>query len=120
MRGRVQASAIALLGTLLPLITPAVVALVTLRKGSLEGTLILSVGLLPTLLTLDANHQGQSLVVLSTVFGLIAVYLSALVLRQTASWAVDHSCAFDAQCNSFITDETVGTSFFELYYRLSN
>ena len=87
MRGRVQAGAVALLGTLLPFITPAVIALVTLRKGAFEGTLVLLVGLLPTILTLGANTDHQVLVFLSTVISLIAVYVSALVLRQTMSWS---------------------------------
>ena len=87
MRGRVQAGSVALLGTLLPFITPAVIALVTLRKGAFEGTLVLLVGLLPTILTLGANTDHQVLVFLSTVISLIAVYASALVLRQTMSWS---------------------------------
>ena len=87
MRGRVQAGAVALLGTLLPFITPAAIALVTLRKGAFEGTLVLLIGLLPTILTFGANTDHQALVFLSTVISLIAVYISALVLRQTVFWS---------------------------------
>lgn len=94
MRGRVYAGAIALLGTLLPFVTPAVVALVTLRKGAVEGTIILLVGLLPTLMAFGgdsaqingAQTDGtQILVFMLTVLGMAAIYLSAWVLRQTAS-----------------------------------
>ena len=84
MRGRVHASVAVLLGTLVPFVTPAVVALVTLRKGAVEGTLILFIGLLPTLVTFGTN-EAQPLVFMFTVLGLVAVYASALVLKQTES-----------------------------------
>ena len=84
MRGRAHAGAIALLGTLLPLVTPAVVALVTLRKGAIEGTIVLFIGLLPTLVAFGTDG-AQILVFMLTVLGLVVVYISALILRKTAS-----------------------------------
>ena len=84
MRGRVNASLAVLIGSLVPFASGAVVALVTLRKGAVEGTLILLVGLLPTLFTFGDN-QAQPIVFAFTILGLIAVYIGALVLRQTQS-----------------------------------
>lgn len=40
MRGRPQACLVALVGVIVPLIGPASVGLVTLRKGSFEGALV--------------------------------------------------------------------------------
>lgn len=85
MRGRVNATIAALLGALVPLVTPTVVALVTLRKGAVEGTLILFVGLLPTVVTLSANNQAQFLFFMLSVSSLVSIYVSALALRQTQS-----------------------------------
>ncbi len=88
MRGRLQAAAVAVLGYIVPLITPATVALVTLRKGAYEGTIILLFGLSPALLSLvfgESSSAGGSAVVWITLLSLAVVYVPALILRFTMS-----------------------------------
>ena len=82
LRGRLQAGAVALLGYLLPLLTPVTVALVTLRKGAVEGTSILLLGLSPALLSIMLSG-GDSLVLWITLLSLITVYIPAVILRIT-------------------------------------
>lgn len=84
VRGRLQAGAMAVLGYLIPLLTPVTVALVTLRKGASEGTIILFLGLLPALLSLLMS-DGSSVVIWVTLLSLIVVYVPAIVLRITVS-----------------------------------
>jgi len=86
MRGRVQAAVVALLGSWFPLISPATVALVCLRRGATDGLQILVWALLPAAVALVASHLGP-LMAMATVAGLIAVYLAALLLRNSVSWA---------------------------------
>ena len=45
MRGRAQACAVALFGWLLPLVSPATIGLVSLRKDSSEGLIVTTVGM---------------------------------------------------------------------------
>lgn len=86
MRGRVQAAVVALLGSWFPLISPATVALVSLRRGPTDGLQILVWALLPAAVALVASHLGP-LMAMATVAGLVAVYLAALLLRNSVSWA---------------------------------
>ncbi len=85
MRGRTQASVVALIGSWFPLISPASVALVTLRRGPQDGLLILLWALLPAIVTLFMSQMGP-LMALATIAGLIATYVVALLLRGSASW----------------------------------
>jgi hypothetical protein len=84
MRGRLQAGAVAVFGYIVPLLAPAAVALVTLRKGAFEGTIILLLGLTPAFLSLLFGEAG-SVVVWITLLTLLLVYVPALVLRATIS-----------------------------------
>lgn len=86
MRGRTQATAIALLGTFVPLLTPATIALVTLRKGAVNGLVILFWGLLPMLGYLGMSQINPLMPVL-VINGLITVYVAAVILRTSISWA---------------------------------
>lgn len=86
MRGRIQAAVVALIGNWVPLLTPAAVALVTLRTGASNGFLVLLWGLLPAVLMLGFS-QIDPLVPLVVVGGLLVTYLLALLLRTRASWA---------------------------------
>jgi hypothetical protein len=82
MSGRRQAVTVAILFALVPLLhllSGAVVALVTLRKGWQEGFLVLLWALLPALLHL---YGGDA----SAVFLLLAALISGQVLRNTQSW----------------------------------
>lgn len=84
VRGRLQAGAMAVLGYIVPLLTPVTVALVTLRKGANEGTVILLFGLFPALMSLMLS-DGSSVVIWVTLLSLIVVYVPAIVLRITVS-----------------------------------
>ena len=85
MRGRAQASAVALLGSLVPVISPATIGLVTLRKGSTEGFLVALWALLPVILSYALGGVDTLLSMLSIVASLMMV-IAANVLRQTISW----------------------------------
>lgn len=84
MRGRREAGMVAILGYVIPLLAPVAVALVTLRKGTFEGTLVLLFGLSPALLSLVFS-EASSVAVWVTLLSLIVVYVPALVLRSTVS-----------------------------------
>lgn len=85
MRGRTQASAVALIGSWFPLISPATVALVSLRRGTTDGLIILMWALLPAIATLIFSDMGP-LMALVTVAGMLVTYVVALLLRNSASW----------------------------------
>jgi hypothetical protein len=85
MRGRLQAASIAMLGYFLPFLTPVVVALVTLKRGATEGTLMLLLSLMPALLWLVAG-EATSLFVWLTLAVLVVVYIPAVILRVSVSW----------------------------------
>jgi len=84
MRGRMQASSVAILGYIIPMLTPLVVALVTLRKGAFEGTLLLFISLMPGLISLLLS-ESSPLLIWITLVSLIVVFIPALLLRITVS-----------------------------------
>jgi len=84
MRGRMQASAVAMLGYVIPMLTPLVVAAVTLRKGAFEGTLLLFISLMPALVSLVLSESSPMLIWI-TLISLIVVFIPALLLRVTVS-----------------------------------
>jgi len=83
MQGRVQAAVVALIG--LPLLSPAAVALVTLRRGAQDGALLLFWAVLPVLATLYFSEVNSLLTMLSMI-SVVVLYGSAQLLRKTASW----------------------------------
>jgi hypothetical protein len=85
MRGRAQASVVALVGSWFPLISPATVALVSLRRGSSDGLLILLWAALPALVTLFISDIGP-LMTMVTIAGLLLTFAAALLLRMQPSW----------------------------------
>jgi hypothetical protein len=85
MRGRTQACAVALLGSFFPFISPATIGLVTLRKGSNEGLLVLLWAVLPLLASYTLS-EGPALLTLVSIASLFMMVVSANVLRLTASW----------------------------------
>ena len=85
MRGRVHASAVAALGNALPLITPATIGLVALRKGFSEGVLICLWGLLPVFLTYFYSDSNQFFVLL-TACNFLNVLLVCGILRYRGDW----------------------------------
>ena len=87
MRGRAQACLVALLGVLVPLIGPAAVGLVTLRKGSVEGALVVLWASLPFVVSYFAGQSSPFVAVMS-ILALANTLIVANVLRGTASWSL--------------------------------
>ena len=85
MRGRIQASAVALVGNLVPMVSPATVGLVALRKNSAEGLLVMLWAVLPLLVTLYFGSASFPVVVASVVT-LVTIIAAAGILKQTLSW----------------------------------
>jgi hypothetical protein len=85
MRGRTQACAVALLGSFFPFISPATIGLVTLRKGSVEGLLVLLWASLPLIASYSLS-EGPALLTLVSIASLIMMVVAANVLRVSASW----------------------------------
>ncbi|GAB3112101.1 hypothetical protein G8770_12105 [Aestuariicella hydrocarbonica] len=85
MRGRAQASVVALVGSWFPLISPAAVALVTLRRGPFDGLMVLLWAVLPALVTFVISDMGPLMPVV-TIAGLLATMAFALLLRSSSSW----------------------------------
>lgn len=86
LRGRLQATAVALIGNWVPLLTPATVALVTLRVGRNNGLLILLWGVLPSLLLLGFSQIAPA-VATAVVGGVVLTYVAALFLGRGIGWA---------------------------------
>lgn len=85
MRGRAQACGVALFGWLLPLISPATVGLVSLRKDSSEGLIVALWALMPWL-ALYLSGDISVLIVLVPLAVLLVVTAIARLLRSSASW----------------------------------
>ncbi len=85
MRGRAQASVVALIGSWFPLISPATVALVSLRHGTLDGLLVLLWALLPALAAFWISEMGP-LMPMVTIIGLAVTLAVAVLLRSSSSW----------------------------------
>ncbi|MEW5250800.1 hypothetical protein [Microbulbifer sp. 2201CG32-9] len=85
MRGRVRAILITMVG--IPLISPAALALVSLRRGSSDGLMVLAWGLLP-LVTAGLSGYLSPLMTGLGVGHLVAVFCAAMALRGTRSWSV--------------------------------
>ncbi len=86
MRGRPQAALVAAAGNLIPLISPAAVALVCLRRSTYDGLLVLMWALLPSIALLVLTDVDPVLLAAS-MMAVIAVLMAAQVLRNTSSWA---------------------------------
>lgn len=85
MQGRVQATIVVLLGSLLPLISPAAVALVSLRRGPLDGSPLMLWACLPPIVAASAGVM-EPIMAYMYVGSIAVVFLAALALRQTVSW----------------------------------
>jgi hypothetical protein len=85
MRGRLQACAVAMVGTLLPLISAAVIGLVTLRNSSKEGVLVLLWAALPLILV-HSYTDGNLLLTTVSVMSLCLMVVLTNLLRLSASW----------------------------------
>lgn len=85
MRGRVQAASVALLCTFLPLISPAVIALVSLRRGMADGANIALWAMLPVIVFTAMNPAVMpiSFISFSVIVALIG---GAIVLKAGMYW----------------------------------
>lgn len=86
MRGRAQAAMVALFGSFVPFVSPATIALVSLRRGGLDGFFVIAWAMLPVIVMTVVNPETlpmafYSLCVLVTVIG------PALVLRSLSLWS---------------------------------
>jgi len=87
MRGRLQAALVAFFGSLVPLVSPAAISLVTLSKGLSEGVLVMLWALLPLLVTFYYVGDLSPMITLSSIAGLIVVMTASEILRLSASWS---------------------------------
>ena len=85
LRGRLQAFAIAILGSIFPLISPATIGLVSLKKGIKEGILIFLWVSLPLLL-LQQMSPDNPLLMAVTIASLGIMVIAAAVHSLMASW----------------------------------
>lgn len=92
MRGRMQACLVALLGSFFPFVSPATIGLVTLTKGSTEGTLVALWALLPLIVGYFISGATPFLTIVSGL-ALVNMVVVANVLRQTVAWSTTLSGA---------------------------
>ena len=85
MRGRAQAAVVALVGSLLPLISTSAVGLVGLRKGFAEGALVALWALLPGIAGFYLHSVSPAIPLVSIAIVLVTV-VAAQVLRLTRAW----------------------------------
>ncbi|MEH6637747.1 MAG: hypothetical protein V7717_00590 [Porticoccaceae bacterium] len=85
MSSRMRALLVAFVGNLLPLLSPATVALVAMRKGTNEGALVLLFSVL-SLVLMSYVSELNLLMVWASVASVVVVLLGALLLKATASW----------------------------------
>ncbi len=86
MRGRLQAYLVALFGSLLPLLSPAAISLVTLSRGLSEGLLVMLWALLPLLIAFYVSELSP-MITLSSIAGLMVVVVASALLRLSTSWS---------------------------------
>ncbi len=89
MQGRAQASFVAAVSSLVPLVSSAVIALVLLRRGLYDGLIVFMWGLLFALFLIGFYGREGSAVLLLTLapaLTLIIATWAAAVLRLTVSW----------------------------------
>lgn len=85
MRGRAQAAVVALFGSFVPFVSPATVALVSLRRGGMDGFFVLAWAVLPVVVMTIASPETLPMAFYSLCV-LVAVIGPALVLRSLSLW----------------------------------
>ena len=89
MAGRFKAALVALFGNLLPLISPAAVGLVALRRSGGDAMLVMLWALLPLIVLLnmsDVITEVNVVMIWASLASVAVVLAAALVLRSSASW----------------------------------
>ncbi|MFD1215828.1 MULTISPECIES: YybS family protein [Microbulbifer] len=84
MRSRVRSVLLTMVG--IPLISPAVLALVGLRRGSSDGLFVLAWAALPVVAAAGAGYMTPLMAGLALTH-FVAVLIGALVLRATRAWS---------------------------------
>lgn len=84
MRSRLRAVLLTMVG--IPLISPAVLALVGLRRGSTDGLFVLAWAVLPVVAAAGAGYMSPLMAGLA-ITHFVAVLAGALVLRATRAWS---------------------------------
>lgn len=105
MQGRLNAAVVALVCSALPLLNflaGAVVALVTLRRGAAEGGLITLAAIAPVAIS-------QSWLQASAHLAIVAVYVAALVLRQTINLPLALICLVAGIAGLLVTLPQIGS-----------
>lgn len=87
MRGRAQAAMVALLGAFVPFVSPSTVALVSLRRGGLDGSFVIAWAMLPVIVMTAVSPETLPMAFYSLCV-LVAVIGAALVLRSQSDWSV--------------------------------
>lgn len=85
LASRARAALVACAGNLLPLLSPATVALVALRHGGREGSLVALWSVLPLVVMLYTGGVAPALV-WASLLTVVVVMVAAIVLRSTSSW----------------------------------
>jgi len=85
MRGRLQASAVALVGSVIPFLSPATVGLVTLRKGGVEASIVALWSAMPIVVSYYTGQSNSFLAVVS-IASLVHIIAVAAVLKVTRAW----------------------------------
>ncbi|MCO1334154.1 hypothetical protein MO867_07330 [Microbulbifer sp. OS29] len=85
MRGRVRAVVLTMVG--IPLISPAILALVSLRRGGSDGLMVLAWALLPIVVMGMSGHVSPLVTGISASH-FAAVFCGAMALRSSHSWVV--------------------------------
>ena len=115
MRGRLQASILALLSV--PVISHGAIALVALRKGSREGLLMVLVALVPTLVGWAMGRADKAILVMS-LLGLFVIYVPAVCLRATQSWAFALQSALLAAIAGVLLGITVSAELLDMFAQM--
>ena len=102
MRGRAQACGVAVFGSLLPIISPASIGLVTLRKNSSEGLIVALWALLPWL-ALYLTSTMSPLLTLAPAAALSCYRCRGQYLTHDCIVAVDIDWSRHCQCCSAVS-----------------
>jgi hypothetical protein len=86
MEGRSKAAVVAFFGNLLPLISPAAVALVALRQSIADTVLVVLWALLPLLIILYVRDVN-SMMVWASIISVGVVLVGARALKSSTSWS---------------------------------
>ncbi len=88
VKNRTQAAVSALFGSLLPMISPAVVGLIALSQNIRETVMVMLWACLIPIVFTDLNTVGGDLTIAVTCLSLLAILIAAAVLKAANSWSL--------------------------------